>query len=300
MSSSTASTVSKRRAEEDETSQLKRVARESKRLKTDENPMSSNGQQNISRYFACKDIKTRKKPSPRDSDDGASKSRSASSERASAKVASQRKDGSISPPPFSLHRKPSTSLKAGNPDASGLKACKNEAIDGNDVWPLKIKEHVGDIFAAPSDALLIHACNCKGWWGKGIAADFKKKYPAAFKIYQIHCKKPDKQLIGKALLIPPQPTDRHQHYVGCIFTSLAVGYKVDPPHKILGATATAMTDLLAQARSHISDGKGDISEVRIFNSGLFKVEWKNTLEVLKTEVEPQGFGSLEVFSMSGG
>ncbi|KAK4173496.1 hypothetical protein QBC36DRAFT_359834 [Triangularia setosa] len=63
----------------------------------------------------------------------------------------------------------------------------------------------GDLFDAPPNSVLIHACNTIGRWGGGIAATFKKHYPAAFEVYRDHCKKftPD-ELIGTALLIAPQ------------------------------------------------------------------------------------------------
>ncbi|KAK4205807.1 hypothetical protein QBC40DRAFT_214856 [Triangularia verruculosa] len=67
----------------------------------------------------------------------------------------------------------------------------------------------GDLFDAPPNSVLIHACNTIGKWGGGIAATFKKYYPAAFEIYREHCQNhtPD-ELIGTALLIAPQ-SDRY-------------------------------------------------------------------------------------------
>ncbi|KAM5436311.1 ADP-ribose 1''-phosphate phosphatase [Microsporum ferrugineum] len=51
----------------------------------------------------------------------------------------------------------------------------------------RITEIEGDLFLAPEGAALIHACNCQGSWGKGIALEFKNKYPAAYKIYRSYC-----------------------------------------------------------------------------------------------------------------
>ena len=47
--------------------------------------------------------------------------------------------------------------------------------------PLTVKEM--NLFDAPWDALLIHACNTQGVWGSGIAAQLKKAYPDAFMQY---------------------------------------------------------------------------------------------------------------------
>ncbi|KAG5300434.1 ADP-ribose 1''-phosphate phosphatase [Histoplasma ohiense] len=87
-----------------------------------------------------------------------------------------------------------------------------------------ITEIQGDLFDAPEGAALIHACNCQGSWGKGIAATFKEKYPAAYRIFRSHCRQylshPQTQTQtsrqqsrilklpeGTALIIPPQPAD---------------------------------------------------------------------------------------------
>ncbi|OKL58438.1 ADP-ribose 1''-phosphate phosphatase [Talaromyces atroroseus] len=91
---------------------------------------------------------------------------------------------------------------------------------------MKIAEIEGDLFDAPDGAALIHACNCLGSWGGGIAKSFKNKYPAAFKTYNAHCKRFLKTRqpytivhsttgkprtinvpLGTALIIPPQKED---------------------------------------------------------------------------------------------
>ncbi|GES62242.1 phosphatase [Aspergillus terreus] len=107
----------------------------------------------------------------------------------------------------------------------------------------KITEIEGDLFSAPDGAGLIHACNCEGSWGGGIAKAFREKvwihpipvfellndsisqYPTAYKIYHEHCKKyqskPEYKDVpsesttsrqvklpeGTALFIPPQDKD---------------------------------------------------------------------------------------------
>ncbi|KLJ09960.1 hypothetical protein EMPG_14626, partial [Blastomyces silverae] len=50
-----------------------------------------------------------------------------------------------------------------------------------------ITEIEGDLFDAPEGTALIHACNCQGSWGKGIAQVFREKYPAAYQIFRAHC-----------------------------------------------------------------------------------------------------------------
>ncbi|KAK2751073.1 ADP-ribose 1''-phosphate phosphatase [Myotisia sp. PD_48] len=106
----------------------------------------------------------------------------------------------------------------------------------------RVIETKGDLFRAPPGAALIHACNCQGNWGKGIAKEFKERYPRAFQIYRSHCQKylsgPQSKLItrtqianesgseksglnrllrlpeGTALIIPPQERDQQHHSSG--------------------------------------------------------------------------------------
>ena len=112
----------------------------------------------------------------------------------------------------------------------------------------KLTESIGDIFFAPPNTLLIHACNTEGSWGAGIAAAFKSHYPSAYQIYHDHCHMNGGELWQKALLIPPQPDDKGEIFVGCLFTSRSKGRKKDSPGQILGATGPAMRDLMRQVR----------------------------------------------------
>ncbi|KAL2413644.1 hypothetical protein ABEF95_003578 [Exophiala dermatitidis] len=113
-----------------------------------------------------------------------------------------------------------------------------------------MNEIEGDIFDAPDRAVLIHAVNCLGVWGNGIAAQFKKAFPAAYAVYRSHCQQANKpyDLIGTCLLIPPQPKDyvqemtskrkknlcgrnghsstvvyKKRHWIACLFTSIGFG-----------------------------------------------------------------------------
>ncbi|RMY60099.1 hypothetical protein D0863_11709 [Hortaea werneckii] len=164
---------------------------------------------------------------------------------------------------------------------------------------LKVVESKGDIFAAPSNSLLIHACNCEGSWGAGIAKAFKTHYPSAYEVYHAHCTSHDPEdLIGTALLIPTfhgddhdddstrtrmksdrktkttaaagnkklksseQQQHKHHHFVGCLFTSRSKGAKKrDSPAQILDATGSAMRDLLEQVVKQQSDHKRTAGEV---------------------------------------
>jgi ADP-ribose 1''-phosphate phosphatase len=208
-----------------------------------------------------------------------------------------------------------------------------------------VDEIEGDIFDAPEEAVLIHACNCQGSWGKGIAKAFKEKYPAAFEVYRSHCRRllsspkytsiPNSAVMsnespntrhtdsrrlrlpeGTTLLIPPQKSDYTldsqnpiqkpmKHWIACLFTSRHYGRKVSTPNDILVNTELALEDLKIQLSEYaIGDAETttkDISKCRPgelwscrFNSGLFAVEWGESLQILRnsglkvTVVRPEG------------
>jgi ADP-ribose 1''-phosphate phosphatase len=103
----------------------------------------------------------------------------------------------------------------------------------------------GDIFAAPENTILVHACNTVGSWGGGIALAFRNKYPAQFQLYKARCQEHGQALVGTCFLIP----DNH-HSIACLFTSRAYGKRKDKPDEILAATRTAVEDLIRQNTTH--------------------------------------------------
>lgn len=167
------------------------------------------------------------------------------------------------------------------------------ASRGEGISPtLVVQEITGDMFEdMPQDCLLIHACNCVGSWGAGIAADFKKRYPKAFQTYHDHCKKAcANDLIGTALLIPPDEEDAEamDHWIGCLFTSRKFGKDKDVPQQILEHTESALLDLMSQV-SEIQE-EAVIQEIRMcrINAGLFKVPWEETKMIVEaTTVESE-------------
>ena len=148
---------------------------------------------------------------------------------------------------------------------------------------LQLKEFDGDLFDAPKGSILLHACNCKGSWGAGIAAVFKRRYPSAFEAYKEHCYKfKDSSLAGTAYLIAPSANETSQHYIGCLFTSKSCGKAKDSPLTILSYTRSAMEDMVDKIAA---ERKNDvrIGEIRMcrINSGYFGVPWERTKSVLE-------------------
>lgn len=123
----------------------------------------------------------------------------------------------------------------------------------------------GDLFSAPEDSILIHACNCKGVWGSGIAKTFAQKFPKARDVYAQECYRRGSALLGTCLLIPAT-----NYTIGCLFTSKSYGQYVDSPDKILLNTKKAIADLIKK-----NVNNKPLSSCKI-NSGLFKVPWEDT------------------------
>lgn len=149
---------------------------------------------------------------------------------------------------------------------------------------LTVTERTGDLFSAPSGTLLVHACNCEGSWGKGIAEQFRTRYPSAFRTYQSHCRSRDRrQLAGSSLMIEPGEGKTKQHFIGCLFTSIGKGRNKDKPSTILDSTKTAMDQLIHQITEHNCNTEPKIKQIWMcqIHSGLFNVPWKDTQAVLE-------------------
>lgn len=137
---------------------------------------------------------------------------------------------------------------------------------------MKIEYIKSDLFTAPNTQLLVHACNCQGVWGSGVALQFKARFYTEFQAYK-HLSGAfdfsdlssglEHGLLGKSLII---------NKVGCLFTSLDYGKNVDSPEKIISATKTALEDLLNKTTMDIAMPK--------INSGLFRVPWEDTERVI--------------------
>ena len=124
-----------------------------------------------------------------------------------------------------------------------------------------------DIFDAPANSMLVHACNCMGVWGSGIARLFKEKFPKTHEHYKNFCQSRS-DLLGTATF-----WDEGKYAVGCLFTSYSFGEDKDDEAKILEATKTALVDLFELAKI--------FNRTEIYsNSGLFGVPWHKTESIL--------------------
>ena len=196
-----------------------------------------------------------------------------------------------------------------SPTPESTQKKSSETVDDKDTEPqdpvntldlsvpkFRVVEREGNIFDAPDHSVLIHACNCFGVWGAGIAAAFKDRYPKAYRQYYRLCKynSPD-ELVGTALLIRPSEKRGRKHYVACLFTSRLFGLGRDSPEQILKYTEPAMEDLMEQIAEVVRKG-GTVSEIRTchINSGIFSVPWERSKAIMEDLEIPEGFGIHEI------
>lgn len=154
---------------------------------------------------------------------------------------------------------------------------------------LSIDYRNGSLFEADYHSIYVHSCNCVGSWGKGIAAEFKKRFPEHFKVYQSHCKtKKPKDILGTCLLIGPHlPEIEEERWVACLFTrerpGKAPASKAEADRvQTCANTTTAMNDLVEQMRHVEQQSSYEVADVVMpkINAGLFGVPWEQTVKAL--------------------
>lgn len=133
------------------------------------------------------------------------------------------------------------------------------------------------LFDAPKGSILMHGCNAQGVWGRGIAAEFKKRFPVSYGQYTARCNMykdnyPGYGAVGKSMILP----EEHGHQVACLVTSFDYG-DIDPERIILLQTVLAMEHFCDSWEVHAG---GTPIYCNKFNSGLFAVPWEETERIL--------------------
>lgn len=135
--------------------------------------------------------------------------------------------------------------------------------------------HKGDLFIAPKDkTILVHACNCQGVWGSGVAKLFKQKFPLAFKDYAKQCHKYGSTVLGMGI----QYHRQGEQSIGYLFTSFDYGANVDSEEKVLKNTRRSIKCLLELLPDDMQVHSPKI------NAGLFKVPWEKTETIILEEM----------------
>jgi len=132
-----------------------------------------------------------------------------------------------------------------------------------------IKYVKGNLFdLAPKGAYLAHACNCQGVWGSGIAVEFRKRFPKAYKQYVNICKEwSPEHNIGDYLILSDE--------VVVLFTSKDYGQNKCHKDEILYNTESSLSNIVENETSKIT------LHIPKINSGLFGVPWEETEAILK-------------------
>lgn len=129
----------------------------------------------------------------------------------------------------------------------------------------------GDLFFA-TNCFLLHACNCRRNWGSGVAAQFARLFPGAYRQHQIiPANKP-----GEFQFLPtPEGVDG----IICLFTSDGYGRHVDSPATIVKNTEKAL-NVLEGFFALREIGTIKIASPKI-NAGLFNVPWEQTAGLIE-------------------
>lgn len=141
---------------------------------------------------------------------------------------------------------------------------------------MKLNYQNGSLFDAPKGSVLVHACNAKGVWGRGIAKAFKEKFPESFEDYFFACsdaREAGDYLPGRGFLCQ----EENGFHVGCLVTSFGYLNDLDPVSIVLQHTRSALLDFCVELEYR------DLNEVHsnMFNSGLFNVPWEKSEAILK-------------------
>lgn len=134
-----------------------------------------------------------------------------------------------------------------------------------------IRYRKGDmLMEAKVGSILAHACNCRGIWGAGIAAQFAEAFPASHEFYQQDCAEKGDLLLGTC-----QFYMENGDIVVPLFTSKGLGIDRDSDEEILAATELALRQLIKDVGTKVPINMPKI------NSGLFGVPWEKTEAILE-------------------
>lgn len=139
-----------------------------------------------------------------------------------------------------------------------------------------LKYEKKSLFDVPEGSLIVHGCNAQGVWGRGIAKEFKERYPKAYELYQQDCAryKNTPFRTGRAGYF----NNNEKHWVGWLITSDGYAKNTDSVEIIKINTTLALNQLLLWVSD---DALSSTIYSNKFNSGLFRVPWEETERILK-------------------
>lgn len=150
---------------------------------------------------------------------------------------------------------------------------------------MSITHVTGDLFTTPGLDALGHGVNCIGRMGAGIAAEFRRRYPAMWSVYSLRCRR--NELRPGGLFAWDDPSD------GWIY-NLATQHGTGP-RATLPAIQTSVQRMLAHARAA---GVRRIGLPRI-GCGLGGLDWTQVRRLLETLAAPDPDIDLVLVSLPG-
>ncbi|KAI9660221.1 MAG: ADP-ribose 1''-phosphate phosphatase [Alyxoria varia] len=144
----------------------------------------------------------------------------------------------------------------------------------------------GSVFDAKEEHVLVHSCNCQGFWGKGFALELRHKFPQHYKAYRDYCnERKDKveDMLGDMLLLGPHNVDTSdEQLIACLFTRETASKAQGPQdqRRTVDYTDVAL-NLLQHELTQIE--RTDVTDIVMpkINGGLFGVPWEQTEQVLR-------------------
>lgn len=136
-----------------------------------------------------------------------------------------------------------------------------------------IESRTGDLFSADDVDALAHGCNCAGAMGRGIAVEFKRRWPQMYEEYRARCRSGELTL-GK--VFPWQAEDRWIYNLGT------------QAHWRTRAELTAVVSSVELMLTHAAEhGVRSIAMPRIA-AGLGGLEWHDVEAAIAPAVAARG------------
>ena len=181
-----------------------------------------------------------------------------------------------------------------------LHIARNEKWKTAFIWEYR----KGSVFDAKEEHILVHSCNCQGFWGKGFALELKQKYPQHYKVYRDHCnehKVDVEDMLGDMLLLGPHNVDTNdKQLIACLFTRETASKTAGAQDRRRTIDHTdAALNLMQHELRHI--GRTEVTDIVMpkINAGLFGIPWEETEKNLKQAVVVERYPTRKIIVYDG-
>lgn len=147
---------------------------------------------------------------------------------------------------------------------------------------MSLAEHVGNLFDSNAEAIG-HGVNCKGLMGKGIALEFRRRWPAMYDEYKLMCQE---GLLKPGFIYP------YQTESGLVVVNIA-SQEYPGPDAMYEWVDSGVRNALAYCRER---GYESLAIPRI-GCGIGGLEWETVLNALTVAAAAYPEVALEVWSL---